>query len=52
MKKSSKQQKAKAKGKTLTQKILRYIFWGCLGLLVLAIFILIILLQHMHIEKK
>lgn len=50
MEKSSKQQKAK--GKSLTQKILKYIFWGCLGLFVLAIFILIILLQHMYIEKK
>jgi len=50
MKKSSKQQKVK--GKSLTQKILRYFFWIILGLFVLAILILIILLQHIHIEKK
>lgn len=50
MKKSSKQEKVK--GKILTRTMLKYIFWIFLGLLVIAIFILIMILQHLHFEKN
>jgi polyferredoxin len=44
--------KKKEKTKSTLSKIVRYALWIILGLFVLAIFILIILLQNINIEKK
>ena len=50
MKKDIKKQSTK--NKRSIPKVLKYALWIILALFVLAIFVLIMLLQNMHIEKQ